>query len=218
MLTNIKRLAVAVVLGLMLVDGAQAVTVSFLNINDTNPQGFSTAGTAPDPVNGNKLNINVDSFFLEVFNGAVDVMFDTLSFNIEAPEGFFIKSLKYREGLKTSVNGGTTISHGSLSANGQGSTLGFFAQPDPGTSNFYLQTELLLSGQQTFASVAITNSLTAVSFPGGEAKIYKGFNLDNEAEKPFLEVTLQAVPVPAAVWLFGSALVGFIAFSRRRLS
>ena len=43
MLTNIKRLAVAVVLGLMLVDGAQAVTVSFLNINDTNPQGFSTS-------------------------------------------------------------------------------------------------------------------------------------------------------------------------------
>ncbi|MCP4994207.1 MAG: VPLPA-CTERM sorting domain-containing protein, partial [Gammaproteobacteria bacterium] len=26
------------------------------------------------------------------------------------------------------------------------------------------------------------------------------------------------VPLPAAVWLFGSTLIGFVAFGRRRLS
>ena len=30
------------------------------------------------------------------------------------------------------------------------------------------------------------------------------------------DVTVEAVPLPAAAWLFGSALVGFISFSRRR--
>jgi hypothetical protein len=30
------------------------------------------------------------------------------------------------------------------------------------------------------------------------------------------DVTVQAVPVPAAVWLFGSALAGFAAFGKRR--
>jgi hypothetical protein len=30
------------------------------------------------------------------------------------------------------------------------------------------------------------------------------------------EITLSAVPLPAAAWLFGSALIGFISFSRRR--
>lgn len=30
------------------------------------------------------------------------------------------------------------------------------------------------------------------------------------------EISLSAVPLPAAAWLFGSALIGFISFSRRR--
>ncbi len=30
------------------------------------------------------------------------------------------------------------------------------------------------------------------------------------------EIQVEAVPLPAAAWLFGSALVGFISFSRRR--
>ncbi|MEW8438327.1 MAG: VPLPA-CTERM sorting domain-containing protein [Candidatus Thiodiazotropha taylori] len=30
------------------------------------------------------------------------------------------------------------------------------------------------------------------------------------------DVTVSAVPLPAAAWLFGTALLGFVAFSARR--
>jgi len=31
-----------------------------------------------------------------------------------------------------------------------------------------------------------------------------------------VQLTVSAVPVPAAVWLFGSALIGLVGFSKRR--
>ncbi|MCG8070610.1 MAG: VPLPA-CTERM sorting domain-containing protein, partial [Candidatus Thiodiazotropha taylori] len=30
------------------------------------------------------------------------------------------------------------------------------------------------------------------------------------------DLTMSAVPLPAAAWLFGSALLGFVSYSRRR--
>jgi len=221
MLSNFKRLVATLTLGVLFAGFAQASTyVDFLNINDTNHlDGFSVAGTQVNTDDRNILDIDVSAFFLEVVNGdPPKVMFDTLSFNIVAPDNFFIRSVKYSEGLKTTVNGGTTISHGSISVNGVGQSLGVFSffNPNLASTPFSLgPVEILLDNQVTSAFVAITNSLTAV---GGIASVHKGFNADGELEMPSLEVTLQAVPVPAAVWLFGSALVGFVTFSRRRAS
>lgn len=43
---------------------------------------------------------------------------------------------------------------------------------------------------------------------------YGGF--DSSAEQGIALVRLSAVPVPAAVWLFGSGLIGLIGFARRK--
>ena len=56
-------------------------------------------------------------------------------------------------------------------------------------------------------------SLSAVSFKGyGAGTLYyaNGFALDN------LEIEVSPVPLPAAAWLFGSALLGLIGYSRRK--
>jgi hypothetical protein len=38
---------------------------------------------------------------------------------------------------------------------------------------------------------------------------------DNDTAYAELTVQISAVPVPAAVWLFGTALIGFVGMSRR---
>ncbi|MCU7887858.1 MAG: VPLPA-CTERM sorting domain-containing protein [Candidatus Thiodiazotropha sp. (ex Lucinoma aequizonata)] len=45
-----------------------------------------------------------------------------------------------------------------------------------------------------------------------------GFVLDASDPKVYSDYSfkIQAVPLPAAAWLFGSALIGFVSFSRRR--
>jgi hypothetical protein len=51
------------------------------------------------------------------------------------------------------------------------------------------------------------NTYTAVAAPGMENGPFPGFNA---------AFNLQAVPVPAAVWLLGSGLVGLVGVARRR--
>ncbi|MCK4704384.1 MAG: VPLPA-CTERM sorting domain-containing protein, partial [Gammaproteobacteria bacterium] len=33
---------------------------------------------------------------------------------------------------------------------------------------------------------------------------------------PYMRMDVQAVPVPAAIWLFGSGLIGLVGFARRK--
>ena len=43
---------------------------------------------------------------------------------------------------------------------------------------------------------------------------FSGFALDSASAD--YDLTMSAVPLPAAAWLFGSALLGFVSYSRRR--
>lgn len=213
MLLNFKHMSMMAMLCLAPFTGAQAASVDFLNINT--PDALVGAGFGVQTVNENTLNVDVSLFQVNASTttpSPVDAMFDTISFNIVAHAGYFIDRIKFSEGLTASVVGeGLAIADGSLSVNGYVKGLGkhIYGAGDGGTvtlSTFLDQSQF---GQVTSATVTITNSLVALS-TGGVASIVKDFTS--------LEVeTLSQVPIPAAVWLFGSVLVGFVAFSRRRL-
>ncbi len=64
-------------------------------------------------------------------------------------------------------------------------------------------------GSDTSLQLSFQNDLTATTLATGE----QGF-----IAKKFSAIGLVVVPVPAAVWLFGSGLLGLVAVSRRRES
>lgn len=89
-------------------------------------------------------------------------------------------------------------------------------------------TDLLLGftgSTSSSASIALSDETTSLGIlqlnpvPGSFIGLVSGtiytLDLTGEANFPY-HVTLQSVPLPAAVWLFGSALVGFGFISRRK--
>lgn len=212
---------------LLCMSSVQAAVVQFQGINDSDPlAGFYIDGSV---VNGNILELDVFGsvgdgilpFSLQASSTSpVSSMFDTVSFNIVAPVGYYISEIFYQESLKTIItpNSGSawSIAQGSISVNGVARTLGsaFFASATDTT--FGLDVSYDLSGQQvSTAAVAITNSIFAAANGDGEAFIAKGYD-SGGVSLPRLEVTLEAVPIPAAAWLFGSALIGFVVYGRGR--
>jgi len=65
------------------------------------------------------------------------------------------------------------------------------------------------NGGDTWVDAQIQNNLSATTLADGEVAW-----IEKKAGGVGLEVTL--VPVPAAVWLFGSGLIGLVAVARRR--
>jgi hypothetical protein len=72
-----------------------------------------------------------------------------------------------------------------------------------------------MSGNQlTYSLLPGTDDFTSGFVPEGEYSIQiSGTALENGGA---YQVRLSSVPLPAAFWLFGSALVGFISFGRRK--
>lgn len=81
------------------------------------------------------------------------------------------------------------------------------------SQTFFNLTELTQISLTQFAGVTNVNVTTAFSFSTIEP--ITSFSLDNVNITP-LTIVVSTVPVPAAAWLFGSALLGFFGFSRRR--
>ncbi len=76
--------------------------------------------------------------------------------------------------------------------------------------------------QSAFATLAFTDLFSA-ALGGWDGRIGVDFVAPNEPYTAFdfvelsvTPITLNPVPVPAAVWLFGTALMGLIGFSKRR--
>ena len=80
-------------------------------------------------------------------------------------------------------------------------------------------------------SLGFQAAATGFIFPGNDGPGYDGGDLfkngsvfgDGDFDKPrdigfitFVDPAISAVPVPAAVWLFGTALIGFVGMSRRK--
>lgn len=66
-------------------------------------------------------------------------------------------------------------------------------------------------GQESFGFWS-TEAITSIIFSN---TVNDGFSMDNISAG---QASAPAVPVPAAIWLFGSALIGFFGFMRRKVT
>jgi hypothetical protein len=194
--------------------GSQAALVTVSDVATIS--GLFTGASASDGANPGDVvvDIGLSNFKADVSGGPdSDSAFDTISFTLTAADGFFITGLSYKEDVAASVsNGGVAIATGSFTYNGIPLNLGVVNLFSPsgttsstgtlGVNNAVFQTPL------TSVDIVITNSLFAATFgPDSAASISKSL--------ASLTVTTAAVPVPAAAWLFGSALVGLVTIGRR---
>lgn len=233
-----RRRAILISAALALLAGGTAhaamVTISAPTYANTLPgEGFGpvTNVTGPgDPVNTTVLEIEVSDFELEASNetGTFKSMFDTVSFELTAPAGYYITRVSYSEGLWTTAStgeagGGLTYATGSLSVGGTASTLGVHMWTAPINVQFDMGSAINLAGQPTSVTVSVTNQITAVAFGDGEAWIAKGYvdddnnpSTDPVEATPRMLVEVAQIPLPASAWLLFTALAGVSVFSRRR--
>jgi hypothetical protein len=216
------RVAAGAVAG-TLAGAAQAAPVTISDITSSEPGLFTGATLSAD---GTRVEVNFAEF---AARAPVDVStgtstppitqpfasaFDTISFRLTAAPGWFFTTLDYREGLEgTATGGGFAFGTGSFTYNGNSVSLSNFMVLS-GSGNGQTQGSLFtspiitLGPDMTTLNITITNSLFAGAF---------GVNASATIRKTSAELTIgtQYIPVPAAAWLFASALVGLAAIGRR---
>jgi hypothetical protein len=209
-------IAAAVIIGMG--GTAQAATVTFSNIADGDASNnlFDTSQTAPIG-DGDTLDIGLNNFTADgiFFTSAVD----TLSLTITADPGRIITSITYTEGGSGETEEGVAYATGSIVADNQPFNFPtvFFNQHQQGAWTITPESEagtgMIAIDNKESITVSITNSLLAVAFAPNEiARITK--------TGAFLSVTTEAivVPLPAAAWLFSSALIGLAGIGRKRVN
>ena len=106
----------------------------------------------------------------------------------------------------------------------------FISEPGDGSENANVFVSSDFGATFTFLGLAFGDTLTELDLAtigfAGNVNAIKVVGLDNGGGSPgfdlaFIQglegsVTVNPVPVPAAVWLFGTALIGFVGMSRRR--
>ncbi len=210
------RLAAGAIVGTFAC-GAQAAPVTISNINSSEPNLFTGATLNAA---GNQVIIEFTDFSASAPQvvGPVAIpfvsAFDTISFRLTAAEGWFFTSLDYIEGLQgTATNGGFAFGTGSFTYNGTSVTLGTFPVFSNGGSgvsvgSLFTSPTIQLGPQFTTLDITITNSLFAGALgANATATIAKTSAL--------LNIQTQFIPVPAAAWLFASAMVGLVTIGRR---
>jgi opacity protein-like surface antigen len=180
---------------------------------------FDLAGYAYDDVTSTTtIFLDVSKFVAEApsttLTPLLDRKFDTISFELVAAPNERITIVSYSESLETIVTPNTgfsfTASTGSAVVNNVSNGLGAFYQMSPtfGTSLFTLGTSYVIPGMETEVDVSITNDIMAVATDEAYAKVMKNYAK--------VEVTSAPVPVPASLWLLGSASAGLAATRRKR--
>lgn len=191
---------------------AQAADVTFSNISDGNnsPAYFDPATTVPDAGDGNILNIGINNFEANGASGATTSAVDTLSMIITAPDGYYITSVTYSEAGEVETTNGVATASGSIVADGKPSNfLTQVAAPGTALGGWSITAGPVAIDNKESIAVSITNSLFAFAFtPLDIARIEK-----TEAS---LSVQIAPVPLPAAAWLFGSALIALVSIQRRK--
>lgn len=159
---------------------AHAQVVTFSDVNDAVPSRFFNAATsAPDSLDANTLVIGFDTgidwstwkyrdFRASTAAFSHPTAMDTISFRIQAPEGFYISSITFTQRGTGSVlrlaraAGGTSWVVGDLAEN-----LGIF-----GASPVLTRTLDLTNEKLTFVPVSITTTLFAYAAPSlGSASV-----------------------------------------------
>jgi len=90
-------------------------------------------------------------------------------------------------------------------------------------SNVPFSTMSAIGSTLTYSLFGQVGSVEDFGFPfflstGVSGNILGNWNLDNAGLLTFNGASVSAVPVPAAVWLFGSALVGLFGVGRRKIA
>lgn len=207
-------LAAAALFGVTALTGAQAANVTFSDINDAvnappaPNELFDASATAPDGGDANKLVIALDNFKADGANANTISALDTISFMITAPLNYVITKVTYEEsGSRTMTGtGGVTVASGNWVVGGDASDLGLHVFTS-GSGNWALDSffEFSVGDNVTELPVSITNSLLAF---GGTSSII-------EKTAASVAVELAFVPIPPAVFLLGSALLGLVVVGRR---
>jgi hypothetical protein len=209
-------LAAAVISGMA--GAAQAATVTFSNIMDGDGSNalFDTSTTVPSG-DGDTLDIGLNNFTAD--GTFISSALDTLSLTITADPGRSITSITYTESGSGETANGAAFATGSIVADNQPINFPtvFFNQNQQGAWTITPESQALTGkifiANKESIGVSITNSLMAVAFAPNEiARISK--------TNAFLTVNTEVntVPLPAAGWMFGSALISLVIGARRRLT
>lgn len=205
---KIVSLTICVWIVSMLAGQASADVVTFSDINDSNnasgtePREFWDIATTA-PTGDKTLGIGVLDFFAD---GGTIFAFDTLSVTITADPGYVITKITYMESGNRTVNaGGTAIYTGSATANGLANPLG--QNIFPAGSNGFWSAGAEFDYQIADAISSVFFDVTNVLIATGDAVISKG--------AASITVETAPVPLPPALWMLGSALVGLFAVRRK---
>lgn len=137
---------------------------------------------------------------------------DTLSMTITAPAGYVITGVSYTEaGNGETGTGGFALATGSMVV--AGTPINFLTQmfsPGDGASGWSITPAPVVIANQSEITMSITNSIFAFLFDplNGPADIAK--------TSAVITVSTALIPLPPAVWLFGSAFVGLVSIGARR--
>ena len=185
---------------------ASAATVTFSAFGDAD--GLTALfNPAASVATGNTLDLGVNAFTASAAAGLFTQATDTMTLTITAPAGFKITKISYSEGGTGSASGGgVSFAVASVIVNGSA------AEPIArvfagGSGGWDADTSISFSEIVTSASLSVTNTLAA--FGGaGAASITKSF--------ASLSADIAPVPVPPAVWMLGSAIIGLATVARRK--
>lgn len=200
-------------LGALLSSQASADMVTFGDFDDSHNVSIVDTRemwdiTTTSALDDKTLTIGVTNFTADGNIGGSNITaLDTLSLSITAEAGYVITKVTYVEsGTRELGASGIAVYTGSATANGQSNALGFnlFQGASDGTWNTDALFEYDAADGVQSVDFVVTNSLIAF----GEALITKG------AASIVVETELAPVPLPPAVWLLGSAILGLVSVRR----
>jgi hypothetical protein len=178
-----KGLSVAASIAILVLatgSAASAQSVLFYDINDAvSGKDFDAQTTSPDPLNPNRLKIGFSAgtdpsnWTNNAFTVSTAAFYrksamDTISFVVQAPEGFYVSAVTYSQtGSGSAVRLGTADGGANLVVDGQGYGLGLYS------TNPTLSETVDLTGQaKTVVSVSVTNAMFVNAPPNsGSARL-----------------------------------------------
>lgn len=203
--------AVAAVLGVASV-GAQAAAVTTWQLEDYNSDGLSSDFNFFSPPAGNGPNAFAagagDGAPIAMNTGEIGTNVFTTGFNFGGAGVFapFVANSSGTGNIAADITGGT-LTFSALDFGGLYQGVNFYLPPDGGVVNIEDLTDLGSGSYGVVARYVATINDPSSSFNGFQA---------NWRLEGVMSTSVSAVPVPAAAWLFGSAVLGMVGVGRRR--